>query len=248
MHAIASKRPERPRVRAVLVLLRAGGALLGGGALGCNREEKSVATVIEGRTNVEASAVVRADTDTAKRTDADSVVSVAVDAAPAVASASAPSERAAPVAHPADPSNPTRPPLTSDDLKERAAHLLDAVARNDPAAADDFFFPKAPFLPLKDVGDPARYFDQLLATYHRDIGSLHAERKDWTGVAFHSFELGTTPSWVAPGKESNKIGYFRTFGGKLRYRIGDKTKEIAVSTIISWDGRWYVTHLLPIRH
>jgi hypothetical protein len=150
--------------------------------------------------------------------------------------------------HEPDPSNKTRPPLASADLDLRAAHLLDAIAANDPATADDFFFPKAPFIPLKDVSDPAQYFDQLLATYHRDIRALHAERKDWAGVTFVSFELGTTPTWVAPGKEYNKIGYFRTFGGKLRYRIGEKVKELAVSTIISWDGRWYVTHLMPIRH
>jgi hypothetical protein len=150
--------------------------------------------------------------------------------------------------HASDPANKARPPLTSPDLQERAAHLLAAVARNEPAIADDFFFPKAPFIPLKDVADPARYFDQLLGTYHRDIRSLHAQRKDWTGATFVSFELGTPPTWVAPGKEYNKIGYFRTFGGKLRYRIDDKPKELNVSTIISWDGRWYVTHLSPIRH
>src|SRR6185436_10924076 len=115
-----------------------------------------------------------------------------------------------------DPANKTKPPLTSRDLEERAAHLIDALVQNDPALADDFFFPKAPFIPLKDVADPGRYFDQLLATYHRDIRSLRAERKDWAEVSFVSFELGTPPTWVAPGKEWNKIGYFRTFGGKLR--------------------------------
>ena len=156
--------------------------------------------------------------------------------------------REAPPESAPDPSNKSRPPLTSTDLEERAAHLVDALVQNDPALADDFFFPRAPFIPLKDVADPGRYFDQLLATYHRDIRSLRAERKDWTGASFVSFELGTTPTWVAPGKEYNKIGYFRTFGGKLRYRVGEKVKELAVSTIISWNGRWYVTHLSPIRH
>ena len=144
--------------------------------------------------------------------------------------------------------NKTRPPPTSPDLQERAAHLLDAIVENNPALADDFFFPKAPFIPLKDVADPARYFDQLLATYHHDIKALRAERRDWNGATFVSFELGTAPTWVAPGREYNKIGYWRTFGGKLRYRIGERTKEMTVSTIISWAGRWYVTHLSPIRH
>jgi len=147
-----------------------------------------------------------------------------------------------------DPENGAKPPLASEDLSERAAHLLHAVVENDPSSGDDFFFPRDPFIPLKDVKDPGGYHAQLLAAYHRDIRELHAKRKDWSGASFVSFELGTPPTWVAPGKEYNKIGYFRTFHAKLRYRLGDRTAEIDVGTIISWDGRWYVTHLLPIRH
>jgi len=147
-----------------------------------------------------------------------------------------------------DPDNRAKPPLVSEDLSERAAHLFRAIAENDPALGDDFFFPREPFVPLKDVADPARYHAQLLATYHRDIRELHAKRKDWSAASFDSFELGTPPTWVAPGKEYNKIGYFRTFHAKLHYRVGERPSEIDVGTIISWDGRWYVTHLLPIRH
>lgn len=147
-----------------------------------------------------------------------------------------------------DPDNRTKPPLTSADLDERAEHLFRAIVENDPALGDDFFFPREPFVPLKEVQDPGRYHAQLLGTYHRDIRDLHAKRKGWTGSTFVSFELGTPPTWVAPGKEYNKIGYFRTFHGKLRYRTAERTNEIDVGTIISWDGRWYVTHLLPIRH
>jgi hypothetical protein len=155
----------------------------------------------------------------------------------------APSETNAP-----DPLNHAKPPLESSDLSERAEHLFRAIVDDDPPAGDDFFFPREPFIPLKDVADAARYHAQLLATYHRDIHELHAKRKDWASATFDSFELGTPPAWVAPGKEYNKIGYYRTFHGKLRYRAGERTSEIDVGTIISWDGRWYVTHLLPIRH
>jgi hypothetical protein len=147
-----------------------------------------------------------------------------------------------------DPENRTKPPPASDDLAERAEHLYRAIAENDPGLGDDFFFPREPFVPLKDVQDPGRYHAQLLAAYHRDIRELHSKRKDWSGSSFASFELGTPPTWVSPGKEYNKVGYYRTFHGKLRYRTGERTTEIDVGTIISWDGRWYVTHLLPIRH
>jgi len=191
---------------------------------------------------------VRADADTVARVAADTAARPDADTVQPDAVPSRPTASENPSDSTPDPLNKAKPPLTSPDLDERAAHLIEALVQNDPALADDFFFPKEPFIPLKDVADPGRYFDQLLATYHRDIRSLRADRKDWTGTSFVSFELGTPPTWVAPGKEYNKIGYFRTFGGKLRYRAGEKIKEIAVSTIISWNGRWYVTHLSPIRH
>jgi len=220
-------------------LLAKGAVALGAGALcvgalGCHREEERATRAAASVPVPDAQTPVRVSADTAP-TDVEAV-------SPRDAADENQTEKAF------DPANKIRPPLVSADLEARAAHLLEAIAQNEPGTADDFFFPRAPFIPLKDVSDPGRYFDQLLTTYHRDIRSLRAERTEWEGVAFVSFELGTTPTWVAPGKEYNKIGYFRTFGGKLRYRIGDKVKELAVSTIISWDGRWYVTHLSPIRH
>jgi hypothetical protein len=220
------------RVYAVILVLEG----VGLGAFGCKGAEERFTTDATS-TSVRAADAVREEVDPAPA-DAGNDAVRPVDALALESRAE----------HVPDPANQSRPPFTSDDLQERAGHLLLAIARNDPAAADDFFFPKEPFVPLKDVGDPGRYFDQLLATYHRDIRSLHAERKDWAGVSFVSFELGTTPTWVMPGKEYNKIGYFRTFGGKLRYRLGERVKELRVGTIISWDGRWYVTHLSPIKH
>ena len=130
--------------------------------------------------------------------------------APEPAPAAAPPRLAAPPeqpAEPVDPLNRSKPPLASSDLDERAQHLFDAIAQNEPSLGDDFFFPRDPFLVLKDVADPGRYHAELLAAYHRDIRTLHASRSDWATATFASFELGTVPTWVAPGKEYNKIGY-----------------------------------------
>ena len=55
--------------------------------------------------------------------------------------------------------------------------------------------------------------------------------------------MGSTPKWVPPGDEANKIGYYRSFRGKLRYRIEGELSTIEVHTIISWQGKWYITHL-----
>lgn len=170
---------------------------------------------------------------------------------PRAALADSPAEAdagAADAGHVVDPENRSKPDLESADLTERASHLFDAIVKDEPSLADDFFFPKEPFVPLKDVANPGKYFDQLLATYHRDVRALHRKRRSWDGATFVSFTLGTTPTWVAPGKEYNKIGYYRTFRGKLRYAIDGTPHTLDVTTIISWDGRWYVTHLAPIKH
>ncbi len=154
---------------------------------------------------------------------------------------------ASPSPHTPPPSD-SPPPATSDELVERARALFDAVVSGRAELADPFFFPREPFLPLKDVKDPGRYHRQLLAAYHHDVRDLHAQRRSWDGAAFVGFELGTPPRWVKPGEEWNKLGYFRTFDAKLSYEIAGKTRAFVVHTIISWDGRWYVTHLAPIVH
>lgn len=139
--------------------------------------------------------------------------------------------------------NKVLPPKDSEELQKRAAALFDAIVNDDPARGESFWFPKEPFIPLKDVKGPDKYWEQLHRTYARDIHALHKKRKSWEGATFEGFELGSTPKWVPPGDEGNKIGYYRTFRGKLRYRLGEKTESIEVRVIISWQGRWYITHL-----
>ncbi len=52
----------------------------------------------------------------------------------------------------------------------------------------------------------------------------------------------STPSltrWVEPGKELNKLGYYRVMRSVLVYKdlIG-RSRELAVITMISWRGEW----------
>lgn len=148
----------------------------------------------------------------------------------------------------ADPKNKKKPPLESKNLEERAKKLFLAIKKDDPDIAKSFFFPREPFLPLKDISNPGKYWDHLYRVYEKDIHQLHKKHaKDLEDAEFESFEIGSKPGWVKPGEEANKIGYFRTFNGKLRYKVGEKTKTIEVKVIISWNNRWYITHLLPFK-
>jgi hypothetical protein len=160
------------------------------------------------------------------------------DAGPGAASADAGAAAA-----PFDPLNRELPPRDSEELQARARALFEAIVKNDPGPAEPFWFPKEPFIPLKDVKGPDKYWDQLHRAYENDVRALHRKRTSWEGATFDHFELGSTPKWVKPGEEANKIGYHRSFRGKLHYQVDGKPADLDVHVVISWQGRWYITHL-----
>lgn len=167
------------------------------------------------------------------------------ESAPPPVASSAP----AAAAPPADPSNKVKPPPPGDELAARARKLFEAARDDDPPKAADFFFPREPFVPLKDVADGGRYWDTLFRTYKNDVRELHRKhRRDLEGATFVGLDLGSAPTWVKPGDEYNKIGYYRTFHAKLRYRTAaGADRSFDVHTLISWQGAWYITHLLPFK-
>jgi hypothetical protein len=144
-------------------------------------------------------------------------------------------------------SNDVPPSTDAADLDRRASALFQAVAKDDPALAEPFWFPKEPFLILKDPPDPGGYWDKLHGNYADDVHALHATRPSWEGATFDHFEIGSPPRWMNPGEEHNRIGYYRSFGSTIHFRAGDKMDSFVVDVIITWRGRWYVTHLRRVR-
>lgn len=164
--------------------------------------------------------------------------------------AGAPDAAAAAPAAPAPPfaADNNLPPTEGPELQERAKALLDAVIHDEPQLGDSFWFPKEPFIPLKDVKGPDKYWEQLHRTFAGDIHKLHKKRKSWDGVVFEKFEIGSKPKWVKPGEEANKIGYHRSFSGHLFYTADGKSDSFEVRTVITWQGRWFITHLSKFKH
>jgi hypothetical protein len=174
--------------------------------------------------------------------------------APASASASAPApasasaSASAPAPAPEDPKNLTAPEdATGEALQARARALFEGIVADDPARAEPFWFPREPFSRVKDIEDPDKYWQQLHATYERDVHKAHASRKSWDGARFVRYELGSPPKWVKPGEEGNKIGYHRSFQGKLRFEQNGREDALEVRVTITWQGRWFITHLLPFK-
>ncbi|APR85560.1 Hypothetical protein A7982_10909 [Minicystis rosea] len=174
------------------------------------------------------------------------VTAAAPSAEAAATATAAPAASAVPADKPADApivADNKVEPTEGPELQERAKALLDAIAKDEPERGESFWFPKEPFIPLKDIKDPGKYWSQLHRTYANDIHALHKKRKIWDKVEFVSFEGWSHPKWVKPGDEANKIGYHRAFHGKLRYKADGEAGEIDVHTIITWQGHWYCTHL-----
>jgi hypothetical protein len=137
-------------------------------------------------------------------------------------------------------------PRAGDAFQARARALWDGIVRDDAEVALPFFFPLAAYRQVKAIPNPdADWKRRLVAAFRRDIHHLHeklgAHAEDAKLV---ELDVATERGhWVDPGEESNKIGYWRVFGSKLRYETDKGATSLDVVSLISWRGEWYVVHL-----
>lgn len=151
--------------------------------------------------------------------------------------------------------DPGRLPPTSAEpsLALPLVHQMDAlwndVRTNNVVRAQSLFFPRGAYLRMKTGLLPspsADYAQRLLAFYNLDVAAYH--RYLFTGGA--PTLVGVTlnradATWIAPGHCENLIGYWHLPGVRLVYRHGTKEFSVAVASLISWRGVWYVVHLGP---
>ena len=109
------------------------------------------------------------------------------------------------------------------------------------------FFPLVAYAQVKDVAKPERdYRFRLLSHFDRDVREYRkalgtdAERAEFMGVDVPEARV----QWMKPGKEGNRLGYFRVLRSRLRFRLQDgKERSFELTSLISWRGEWYVVHL-----
>jgi hypothetical protein len=160
----------------------------------------------------------------------------------AAASASADPGDAGALAQPLDAG---APPAPVDELQARAKKLFEAIQKDEPEIAMAMFFPREPFLALKEVKDPSAYWDKLVKEYKAHIHSYHKKLGKKGGEAeFEALELNAkTQVYVAPKKEFNKTGYNKVTKSKLKYKLKGKSRTLDIATMIDHESKWYVTHL-----
>lgn len=143
---------------------------------------------------------------------------------------------------------PPRPPPGGVE-QERAARLFEAIQHDDPARALDFFFPKEAFHITKAIADPDAYWERLFRRYQQDIHALHEQLRETLGeerlaaATFDRLDIIRRGGWVPVREEGNALPYWVSRHSMLHYRTGEQTKRFEVRVLITWDERWYITHL-----
>ena len=145
------------------------------------------------------------------------------------------------------PQTEARPSVTDERFKQRMQRVADAILTGDAAKARSSFFPLVAYAQVKDVAKPERdYRYRLLANFERDVREYRKTLgHDAEGAEFLGVEVpDARVEWMKPGKEGNRLGYFRVLRSKLRFRLSSgKERSLELTSLISWRGEWYVVHL-----
>jgi hypothetical protein len=145
------------------------------------------------------------------------------------------------------PQTEERPSVTSARFERRMQRVADAILSGDVEKARSSFFPLVAYAQVKDVQKPERdYRYRLMANFERDLREYRkALGREADGAVF----LGVTvpedkAQWMKPGKEGNRLGYYRVLRSQIRFRLASgKERRFEVTSMISWRGEWYVVHL-----
>ncbi|HMI94155.1 MAG TPA: hypothetical protein VK509_22440 [Polyangiales bacterium] len=138
-------------------------------------------------------------------------------------------------------------PAVDQRVQALGETLLRAIASDEPALAEDTFFPRPAFLRVKAMQNPGRYWDRLHARFARDIHALHAGTPNIAQARFERLELATRGGLVQPGEEGNRLAYWASRHSRLHYRIGEQARSFELRVIISWEDGWYLIHLSEFR-
>lgn len=140
-----------------------------------------------------------------------------------------------------------RPTTTSAAFKRRMEVLFEAIVKDDPKLAERVFFPVVAYEQVKDIEAPAKdWKHRLWKAFERNIHGYHKKLgEDASGAKLLGVEIAEERvKWMKPGSEGNRVGYFRITRSKIRYAdASGREKTLALTSLISWRGEWFVVHL-----
>ena len=127
--------------------------------------------------------------------------------------------------------------------------LFTDLVNQDGAAARPLFFPEAAYVAMKtgQIPNPSSdYVDRLLAFYSLDEVAYH--RYLVTGGQPRLLRVLVNVSqaqWIAPNVCENNVGYWHQPPIRLVYVQRGVVKSVAIDSLSSWRGHFYIVHLGP---
>lgn len=152
-----------------------------------------------------------------------------------------------PVPPPAGALHQTRtvPSASTAVFRAQMTDLWAAVVTGQARLAAQAFFPLAAYTQVKAIADPAAdWRSRLFGDFRLDVAAAHhflgagARHASLVRVIVPSAEA----AWINPGVCYNAVGYWHIGGARLVYRQHGQVRSIAIASLISWRGRWYVVH------
>jgi hypothetical protein len=145
------------------------------------------------------------------------------------------------------PQTRERPSTESRSFRRRLEWVVDAIVQDDPERALPAFFPRVAYEQVKAIADPGRdWQERLWRAFQRDVHEYHrslgpdAASARLAGLVTNENAV----RWIDPGREGNRLGYYRVTRSRLRFRWANGTvRDIELTSLISWRGEWYVVHL-----
>jgi hypothetical protein len=145
------------------------------------------------------------------------------------------------------PQTEDKPSSSSRAFQNKIELVARAILSGDPTPAHASFFPLVGYRQVKAIKDPDRDYERrLLTAFDRDVAEYHrALGKDRTGASFAGIDVPEARAeWMKPGREGNKVGYYRVLRSKLRFTLASgNERTFELTSMISWRGEWYVVHL-----
>ncbi len=127
--------------------------------------------------------------------------------------------------------------------------LFRAIKDDSRPIGATVFFPEAAYVSMKtgEIASPSSdYVDRLIGLYDLDLTAYHQRLfRGATSTLVRVEANASFAQWIAPGVCENKIGYWHVPGIRLVLRRGGRLVSVAVFSLISWRGLWYVVHLGP---
>lgn len=143
----------------------------------------------------------------------------------------------------------SREPAFGASLTARMSTLWNDLAIDSPSMGERLFFPESAYVLMKTGRIPypvSDYVDRLIGFFRLDVAAYHDYLFTHGPVAFVGINVNPADAlWIHPGWCENSVGYWHLPGVRLVYRQGSTVRSVAVASLISWHGVWYVVHLGP---